>query len=131
MIEDRVAKRLEKERIIWLTSVQPDGQPQSAPVWYLHQDDEILVWSYDGARVRNLKQNPKVALHLNDDGRGDDIVIIEAEASIDPALGPGSANPEFARRYQPLLDSFNRDWGWFDRDYPVPLRIRPIRVRAW
>lgn len=131
MINEEVARRLDKDRIIWLTTVRADGQPQSAPVWYLQEGEEILVWSFDGARITNLQQNAKVTLHLNDNGRGDDIVIIEAEASIDPALGPGSANPDFARRYQRLLDSFNRNWEWFDRDYPVPLRIRPTRIRAW
>lgn len=129
MIDERVAKRLAKERIIWLTSVRPDGQPQTAPVWFLHQGEEILVWSFDGVRITNLQGNPKVSLHLNDDGRGDNIVIIEAEATIDRSIGPGSAHKEFVVRYQTLLNK--RTWDWFDRDYPVPLRFMPTRIRAW
>ncbi|MEX0700290.1 MAG: pyridoxamine 5'-phosphate oxidase family protein [Acidimicrobiia bacterium] len=131
MISDNVAKRLDKDLIIWITTVRADGQPQSAPVWYVRDGDDIRIWSMDGQRITNLRHNTRVSLHLNDDGRGDNIVIIEAEASIDQSAGPGSAHPEFARRYQPVLDSYQRTWDWFDRDYPVPLRIRPTRIRAW
>jgi PPOX class probable F420-dependent enzyme len=129
VITEKVAERLEKERIIWMTTVKPDGQPQSAPVWFVQEGEEIRVWSLDGERVKNIEQNPKVSLHLNDDGRGDNIVIIEAEATIDRSIGPGSAHKEFVVRYQTLLNK--RTWDWFDRDYPVPLRIRPTRIRAW
>lgn len=131
MITKQVAERLDQELIIWITAVRADGQPQSAPVWFVREGDEIRIWSMEGQRITNLSQNPKVSLHVNDDGRGDNIVIIEAEAAIDRAAGPGSANPEFARRYQPVLDSYEQTWEWFDRGYPIPLRIRPTRIRAW
>jgi hypothetical protein len=65
-----------------------------------------------------------------DDGSGDNIVIMEAEATIDRLAGPAS-HPEFARRYKPVLDSYKQTWDWFDRGYPVPLRIKLTRIRAW
>jgi len=130
MIDEQVARRLDKALIIWITTVRADGQPQSAPVWYVREGDEIRIWSLDGARVKNIQQNPKVSLHLNDNGRGDDVVTMEGEATIDRSAAPGSANREFAKRYQPLLDSYKQTWDWFDRDYPVPLRIKPTRIRT-
>ena len=33
------------DRIGWLTTVNPDGQPQSSPIWFLWADGEILVYS--------------------------------------------------------------------------------------
>ena len=70
----------------WLTTVTPDGQPQTFPIWFLWADGEILVYSDRRAkRNANIRNNPRVALHLDDDGRGDDIVIVEGEARIDEA----------------------------------------------
>ena len=37
----RAAERLEGELILWLTTVTPEGQPQSSPVWFLWIDGEI------------------------------------------------------------------------------------------
>lgn len=40
-----VAGRLRTERIAWITTVAPSGQPQSSPVWFLWDEDaaEFLV----------------------------------------------------------------------------------------
>ena len=131
MITPEMAKRLDDERIIWMTTVRADGQPQSAPVWYVRHDDEIRVWSLDGYRVANIEQNPLVNLHLNDNGRGEQVLIIEGEASIDQPIGPSSQDPLYVERYQAWLDEYGWTWGWFDNNYPVPVRIRPTKVRAW
>jgi PPOX class probable F420-dependent enzyme len=131
VIDAEVARRLQNDLIIWFTTVRADGQPQSAPVWFVREGGEIRIWSMDGRRITNLSQNSKVSLHLNDDGLGDNIVIIEGEATIERSAGPGSAHPEFVQRYQSVLDSYQRTWDWFDLGYPVPIRVTPTRVRAW
>jgi PPOX class probable F420-dependent enzyme len=41
----RVARRLEEERIIWLTTVDSNGNPQPRPVWFLWDGKTILVFS--------------------------------------------------------------------------------------
>jgi PPOX class probable F420-dependent enzyme len=131
MITPDIAQRLDDERIIWMTTVKPDGQPQSAPVWFVRHDDEIRVWSLDGYRVANLEHNPKVSLHLNDNGRGGEVVIIEADATIEHDLGPSSQDRAYVERYQHFMDENGWTWGWFDANYPVPIRIQPTRIRAW
>ena len=128
----RALARLSEERIIWLTTVTPAGQPQTSPVWFLYSDGEFLVYSLPGtARTRNLAANPRVSLHLDGNGRGGDIVSIEGEARLDPAAPPSTEVAAYQERYAPWI----ADYGWtpesFARDYPVALRIRPIRVRAW
>lgn len=131
MIGPEVARRLDNERIIWMTTVTSHGQPQSAPVWYVRHGEEIRVWSLDGDRVANLEDNPRVSLHLNDNGRGDDVVVIEGRAEIDHAMGPASEDPAYVARYQSFVDQYGWTWGWFDANYPIPLRISPSRMRAW
>jgi PPOX class probable F420-dependent enzyme len=72
-----------------------------------------------------------VSLHLDGNGRGGDIVSIEGTARVDPESPPSSAVAAYQERYAEWIARN----GWtpesFARDYPVALRIRPTRVRAW
>ncbi|CAN5293140.1 hypothetical protein BH18ACT5_BH18ACT5_01300 [soil metagenome] len=122
--------RLDKELILWITTVRADGQPQSHPVWFTVDGDHLLMWSKEGDRTRNLRDNNRVAVHVSDNGRGGDVLTIEGIAHIEPGLGPGSQHPEFVRRYQPLVDSSKNDWAWFDSTYKIPVRITPQKIRG-
>ena len=64
---ERVEARLRSNLMAWLTTVRPDGQPVSVPVWFLVREDEsILVYSQPGkGKLRNIAQNPKVSLGLD------------------------------------------------------------------
>ena len=67
----RVARRLEGERIAWLTTVGSDGTPQPRPVWFLWTGDEFLVYSRPGTRkLEHITRNPRVSLNLDGDGLG-------------------------------------------------------------
>src|SRR6267378_3982288 len=63
--------RLRQETIIWLTTVDAGGQPQSSPVWFLWDGAEFLIYgSADGKKTRNIQANPKIGLNLDGDGQG-------------------------------------------------------------
>ncbi len=79
----RALRRLLDERIGWLTTVAADGTPQASPIWFLWDGDEILLYSLDSPRVRNLKSHPRVSLNLDGNGLGGDIVIAEGTAVFD------------------------------------------------
>jgi PPOX class probable F420-dependent enzyme len=126
------ARRLADEMIIWLTTVRPDGQPQTSPVWFLYDDGEFLVYSLAGtARTRNLARSPRVSLNLDGNGTGGDIVTIEGEAHIDEEAPPSTDVPAYQEKYREYI----RNNGWtpesFAADYPVALRIRATRARVW
>ncbi|HWF80255.1 MAG TPA: nitroreductase/quinone reductase family protein, partial [Streptosporangiaceae bacterium] len=82
--------RLEKEPIAWLTTVNPAGQPQSSPIWFLWDGEEFLIFgSKSGPKTPNIKANPHVSIHLEGNHKGGDIVTFEGTARIDesaPAL---------------------------------------------
>ena len=127
----RALERLERERIAWFTSVTPDGQPQTLPVWFLWLDGEILVYSFKRAvRNRNIAHNPQVSFHLADDGKGDDLLIIEGEARIDPATPAGKDNPPYLAKYGEWLAQYGWTPEYFSDEYPVPIRLRPTKIRG-
>jgi PPOX class probable F420-dependent enzyme len=128
----RALERLASDKIAWLTSVTPDGQPQSMPVWFLWlPEGELLVYSAKHAvRNRNVRANPKVAIHFSDDGDGGDIVSIDGEAVIDAPIPPASANEPYLAKYGAWIAEYEWTPESFAADYPVPLRIRPTKVRG-
>ena len=57
----RALERLETERIAWLTTVTPEGQPQTLPIWFLWDGSTIMFYGDNRAqRNRNIAANPKV-----------------------------------------------------------------------
>lgn len=132
MFNERSKARLEEEPVIWMTTVRSDGQPQTSVVWFLLENDEILVYSKDGTiRNRSVVANPKVALNLNGDQGGGSVVTIEGTARIDHDAPAPKDNPSYLEKYEGRI----AESGWtpeiFGRDYPVPIRIKVEKVRAW
>jgi len=128
----RALARLADEKVIWLTTVRPGGQPQSSPVWFLYEGGEFLIYSLPGtARTTNLEANPRVSLNLDGNGEGGDIVSIEGMARIDRAVPASDRVAAYREKYSALIARN----GWtpesFAADYPVAIRVTPGRWRAW
>src|SRR5215207_9466163 len=83
LAEPRPAERLAIEPIAWLTTAGADHQPQSSPVWFHWDGSAFWLRTQAAARkLTNIRANPKVALHLADDGNGGDIVTVEGTAEL-------------------------------------------------
>ena len=128
----RAVERMRTELIAWLTTVGADGQPQSSPIWFLWEDGDIVLCSLATTpRIRNMRANPRVAVNLNSDEEGGDVVTLEGEAAI---LGTGLApatEAAFRAKYDSMIAEYGWTWESFRRDYPVVVRIRPTRVRVY
>jgi len=129
--------RLESELVAWLTTVTPEGQPQSMPVrftWDAEAGDrgEILVYGdHRARRNRNLGANPKVSFHLPAEVRGSFIVVIEGTATIDPDHPPVGENPRYLAKYGSMIDRSMGGPAAFGETYSVPIRIRPTKGLAF
>ena len=89
----RAWARLMVDPVAWITTVKPNGQPQSAPVWYLVRDGDLIVYNHRTAqRTRNIAHEPLVSVHLNDVD-GEEIFCFEGFAELDPTLVPTSHDP--------------------------------------
>jgi PPOX class probable F420-dependent enzyme len=125
-------ERLANDKLGWLTTVTPGGQPQTMPIWFLWQDGEILVYGDHRARRNaNVAANPKVALHLNDDGAGGDIVVIEGESRIDPDYPQVPDNPAYLAKYGDRIDAHLGGPAKMAQTYNMPIRIIPTRGIAF
>ncbi len=124
--------RLRSEPIIWLTTVNRSGQPQSSPVWFLWDGSEFLIYgSLRGPKTPNIQANPRVSLHLDGDGAGGGIVIFEGSGRIDEDALPLFAVPDYLAKYGSSIESM----GWTPQsmaaDYPHVIRVTPTRVRVF
>jgi PPOX class probable F420-dependent enzyme len=128
----RAAERLRAEPVVWLTTVRADGQAQSTPVWFLWAGDTFLLYSQPGAqKVRNLAANPRVSLHLNDDGDGGDVVTFEGEATPEPDTPRADRVDGYLDKYRTAIAALGYEPGPFARTYSTAIRVRPTRVRVW
>ena len=133
MFHDRphVRARLEEAVVIWLTTVTPQGQPQSSPVWFIVEGEELLVFSRANVpRVRNIGANPRVAVNLDTLDEGEDALTMEAEVRIDPTAHPANEVAAYLAKYDARIAGHGWSAESFARDYPICLRIRPTRLRA-
>lgn len=129
--DQRALERLATDRVAWLTTVTPEGQPQTLPIWFLWQDGAILVYGDNRAqRNRNLAANPKVSFHFSDDGTGSDIVFIEGEASVDASVGPVEEHEAYLAKYTDWITSSFGTTEQYAARYNVPIVIRPTRGRS-
>jgi len=93
--------RLRTENIAWITTVTPGEQPQSSPVWFLWDEGEFLVYAQPHSwKVRNIRANPQVSLHLNSDEEGNRVVTLEGSACIAEGHPPGHEVAAYLGKYR-------------------------------
>ena len=125
-------QRLRSKLILWLVTVRADGQPQASPVWFLWDGTTILVFSQPNAqKLRNLAGNPRVAVHLDSDGMGGDIVTIDATAAVDPDAPPADQVEGYLAKYKARMQALGYTPAQLAKGFSVAIRIRPVRVRVF
>ncbi len=130
----RVAQRLKQEGIIWLTTVRSDGTPQPSPVWFLWDGETFLIYSQPGApKVRNIARSPKVALHLNGDAWGYNIVILTGDARILEDAPSPTEVPAFVGKYRDDLRSVQSSEAFARtmHGYDLAIRVTPTGLRGF
>jgi PPOX class probable F420-dependent enzyme len=129
-----VQRDLETEPVIWLVTVDVDGTPQPSPVWFhWNRDDQtLLIYSKRGtARERNVRRTSRVALHFNSDREGEQVAIFTGEATIDQSLPPPHAHAEYLEKYRDGMRRIGTTPEQFSVDYPLPIVVRPARLRGF
>lgn len=128
-----VERHLKEEYVIWLTTVDSQLRPQPRPVWFLWEDDSILVFSQPKAfKVRHIEKHPNVALHFNTDEAGEKhVIVITGKASIDSKCPPAMDVPACLDKYRTGIQDLNMTLESFSADYSTAIRIIPTKLRGW
>jgi PPOX class probable F420-dependent enzyme len=127
---DRVEARLRHNLIAWLTTVRPDGQPISVPVWFLLRDDEtILLYSQAGkAKLSNIIANPKISLTLDGTDIGRNIVRIEGTVQRASGVAPADQQPAYVAKYLERIEALFATPERFAALFSTALVITPTKL---
>lgn len=129
---ERVRTRLATEQIIWLTTVGKDGTPQPNPIWFVHAEDHVLVYTGgEVKRIAHIAANPRVALNLDGDGKGADIVVITGVASVVEDAPVPHENPAFVAKYREGMERMYGTLEHFSETHPVAIRVDFGKVRGF
>ena len=125
----RVLPMLADERIVWLSTVRPDGTPHLVPTWFWWDGTALVVFSKpDAVKARNLRANPRLMVAVGDPEDDFSVGLIEAEATcVDDAPIPDA----FFAKYAAELGPGRLDPATFRAMYTQSIRIVPTRFLAW
>ena len=129
-----VKKHLKSVYFIWLTTVDSTGTPQPRPVWFIWEDDTILIFSQPKAhKVKHIQNNPNVSLHFNTaDEKGENrVVILTGTAHVDNDSPPANKFRAYIRKYKSGIIELNSTPEQFSREYSSAIRITPTNLRGW
>jgi PPOX class probable F420-dependent enzyme len=122
---------LSGSRFAVVATVDPDGGPHQAVVWYRLDGDEVVINSADGRRwPANLRRDPRIDLTVADGYR---FVQLRGRVSIVDDQATAQADiAEMARRYHAdepeKAEALIRDR--FTRQRRVTFRLRPDRINV-
>ncbi|MBL1073650.1 TIGR03667 family PPOX class F420-dependent oxidoreductase [Nocardia sp. 2] len=128
----RIAQRLHDDQIAWLSTVRPDGRPETVAVWFLLlEDGTLVVYSQPNkVKLRNIATNPNVALALDDSDLGRDVVRIEGTARYDATVSPLDELPAYVAKYAERIDLLFGTPRAFADMFSEPIVITPTRVHS-
>jgi PPOX class probable F420-dependent enzyme len=100
-------------------------------VWALWEGETILIYSQpETPKLRNIAARPRVALHLDGDGKGGDIVIVTGDARIVPDAPPADRVPAYITKYREGMKRIGMTSESFARAYSVAVRVTPRHLRG-
>jgi len=73
-----IAERFAVSHNYWVSTASKSGRPHAMPVWGVWLDDRFAFsTSPESRKARNLRANPRIAVHLED---GNAVIVIEGRA---------------------------------------------------
>lgn len=125
----RVIERLSDEIVIWLTTVGKDGAPHPRPVWFLWENDSILIYSQpETAKIRHIARDNRVALNFNSTFDGGDVAVINGAAAIVDDAPPAKEHKAYLDKYAKEIAGIDMNPDSFAASYSVAIRVTPTKL---
>ena len=113
-----------------LTTVAADGRPQTSVISFLWEGGSIIFYSRpDTPKLHNIARSPLISFHLQSDAYGDRVLSLEGTAEVDRSVPPSDVYPPYKAKYREPLGHWGMDEAQTAREFSVPIRIRPTRIR--
>ena len=105
-------------------SRDPSGATLPRPVGFLWDGGEnVFVYSQAGARIRNIRRNPRVTLNFRGDRDGSDIIILSGTAQVDESRPSAGQDAAWVAKYATEWERAGMTAGSFSERFNVPVRI--------
>jgi PPOX class probable F420-dependent enzyme len=128
--DKRALEHLEKDMVVWLTTVGRAGRPHAVPVWFWWDGKQFLIYSIPGQKIRDIEANPNVELHLNTDRGGDRVHRFEGRVEILKDHPPAYRAGKYLAKYRDRITSYGWTPKGFSERYHIVLRVKPTRIRS-
>jgi PPOX class probable F420-dependent enzyme len=127
----RLTAFLEREPVLWLSTVGPDG-PSLVPTWFVWDGAAIILVSKPGARkVRNVAADPRVMIAVGDPEADFDVGMLQARAEVLARATPRSLPDGFAAKYGARIAALGLTDAQFAATYSTMVRLVPTRALGW
>lgn len=127
-----ISSALDREAVVWLGTVRPDGSPHVVPSWFLWDGDAIIVFSKPYAqKVRNIRADARVMVAVGRPDGAFDVDLADAAAELLPTATARMLPSAFAAKYTDLADRAGIGIERFAATYSQPIRLHPRRWLGW
>jgi len=128
-----VIKRLEVQKLAWLTTMDSKGTPQPNPVWFIWDDGVIYIFSKPNqAKLSNIARSGRVAINLEATADEEHVTIFTGQAEIiDRADLPADVLGRSAERYKDGMTGIQMTRAEYEAAYAIPIRFTREKLRGW
>jgi PPOX class probable F420-dependent enzyme len=128
----RIARLLDAEPVVWLSTVRPDGMPHLVPIWFSWDGESVLIASKPHAKkVANLRANPRVMLALGEPEDDFDVGLVEGVAEIVDAPSSDVLPSTHLAKYRREMATIGLSRDEYLATYSLVIRVRPTRFLPW
>jgi PPOX class probable F420-dependent enzyme len=128
----RVDALLDRESVVWLSSVRPDGRPHLIPIWFWWDGTAVLFASKPQAcKVANLRANADCMLAIGDPDADFDVALIEARAELAVMATNDLLAAGLLEKYRERMSAAGLTRDTFAETYSQVVRIVPTRWLPW
>jgi PPOX class probable F420-dependent enzyme len=128
-----VVKRLDEQKLAWLTTVDSNGTHQPNPVWIIW--DIVVIYIIrrpNQAKLANIRRSSRIAVNLEATTDEEHVTIFTGEAEIiDRADLPGDILDRYAERYAEGMKGIKMTRAEYEAAYTIPIRFTPKKLRGW
>jgi PPOX class probable F420-dependent enzyme len=128
-LPDHVRRFLSEPRYAIVATIDADGAPRQAVIWFLFDGDTIVINSLDGRRwPTNLRRDPRVSLAVTDSNDESWVGLTGTVEVIDDQAQAQADIAAMARRYNRDPAAAEESIATFRTQRRVSFRLRPSRI---